>query len=126
MINLKKEWKNILLIVVFVLVLGVSINVFAESIDCNKVVDDKLIAALNDYVYTPIKWATPILLLVLTSLDFARVVFAGKKEDMDKAKNNFMKRFVAALVIFFAPDIIIAIVNMVEQNKVNACLNNFK
>ena len=39
-----------------------------------------LLNALNDYVYVPIKWATPILFILLTSVDFAKVVFAGKKE----------------------------------------------
>lgn len=125
---MKKDCKNILLIVLFVLVLGVSINVFAVDAadECSKVVNEEILNVLNDYVYVPIKWATPILLLLLTSIDFSKVVFTGKKEDMDKVKSNFMKRFVAALIVFFAPDVIILIVNLTQQYKVNECLNSFK
>ena len=123
---MKRDFKNILLIIVFVCVLGISINVFAANVSCSGVFDPKFLAILNDYVYVPIKWATPILLLLLTSLDFAKVVFDGKKDNMDKAKNNFMKRFVAALIIFFAPDVIKLIVDLVQQNSIKSCLNSFK
>ena len=122
---MKKDLKNILLITLFVFVLGISINVSAASVSCTGVFDAKFLEILNNYVYVPIKWATPILLLLLTSLDFAKIVFNGKKEEMDKAKNNFLKRFVAALIIFFAPDVIKLIVDLVQQNSIKSCLNNF-
>ena len=125
-INLKKDYKNILLIIVFVFILGISFNVFAGSESCNGVFDANVLSILNDYVYVPIKWATPILLLLLTSFDFAKVVFDGKKEDMDKAKSNFMKRFIAALIIFFAPDVIKLVVDLIQQNSIKSCLNSFK
>ena len=127
MINLKKDYKNLLLIVVFVFVLGISINVFgANEYTCDGVLGKDFIPALNKYVYTPIKIATPVLLLVLTSLDFAKVVFAGKKEDMDKAKNNFMKRAVAALIVFFAPDVIKLIVSFIQDKSIASCMENMK
>ena len=125
-INLKKDYKNILLITVFVFILGISFNVFAGSESCTGVFDANVLSILNDYVYVPIKWATPILLLLLTSFDFAKVVFDGKKEDMDKAKSNFMKRFIAALIIFFAPDVIKLVVDLIQQNSIKSCLNSFK
>ena len=120
---MKKDYKNIFLLTIFVFVLGISIKVSAASVSCTGVFSDEFIDALRDYVYTPIKWATPILLLVLTAFDFAKVVFAGKKEDMDKAKNNFMKRAVAALVIFFAPDIIKLIIDLVQKQSIKSCLD---
>lgn len=122
---MKKNYKGLLLIILFVFVLGVSINASAAgTVTCNGVINQDLLNALNDYVYVPIKWATPILFILLTSVDFAKVVFAGKKEDMDKAKNNFMKRLVAALIIFFAPDIVKLLVDLVQQESIKACLNN--
>lgn len=125
MIYLKKNYKSVLLIIVFVFVLGISINVFADNLDCNGVFGPEFLDALNNYVYVPIKWATPILLLLLTSIDFAKVVFNGKKEDMNKAKNNFLKRAIAALILFFAPDVVRLIVDLVQQNSIKSCLNNF-
>ena len=126
MIKLKRNLINISLIIVFVFALGISVNVFAAPATCTGVFDSDFLDAMNDYVYVPIKWATPILLLILTSFDFAKVVFAGKKEDMDKAKNNFMKRVVAALIIFFAPDLVKLIVDLVQQSSIKSCMNRFQ
>ena len=125
MIFLKKDFKNILLLVIFVFILGTSINVFADNLTCTGVFNQEILDTLNDYVYTPIKWATPILLILFTSFDFAKIVFNGKKEDMDKAKTNFLKRFIAALVIFFAPDVIKLIVDLIQQNSIKSCLDKF-
>jgi hypothetical protein len=122
---MKKDFKNIILITLFVGILGVSINVFAAGESCTGVFSSELLSTLNDYIYIPIKWATPILLLLLTSFDFAKIVFNGKKEDMDKAKSHFLKRFVAALIIFFAPDVVKLIVDLIQQNSIKSCLNNF-
>ncbi len=122
---MKKNYKNLLLLIIFVFTLGIFINVSAAGGECSKVFSDEFISSLNKYVYVPIKWATPVLLLVLTSFDFAKVVFAGKKEDMDKAKNNFLKRFVAALIVFFAPNIIDLLVTFINNRSVASCISNF-
>ncbi len=123
--NMKKNYQNLLFIIIFVMILGASINVFADTVTCDGVFTPKLLSVLKDYVYTPIKWATPIILILLTSLDFSKVVFAGKKEEMDKAKNNFLKRLVAALIIFFAPDVVKLLIDLVQQNSIKSCLDKF-
>ena len=126
MINLKKDCKNIVLLLIFVFVLGISVNVSAETKECGYLIDTGFIDAMNNYVYTPIKIATPVILLVLTSFDFAKIVFAGKKEDMDKAKNNFLKRFIAGVIIFFAPEIINLVVSLINDQSMSSCMNKFK
>jgi len=123
-IDLKRNYKNVLLIVLFVFILGNSFDVYA--IECTGVLNPDFLDALNKYVYVPIKAVTPILLIVLTSIDFAKVVFSGKKEEMDKAKNNFMKRFVAALIIFFAPDVVKLIADFINGGDIKECLPYFK
>ena len=125
-IYLKNNYKNLILILLFTFVLGISINVFAAGESCNGVFSSGFISAMNDYVYVPIKWLTPIALLLLTSIDFAGVVFGGKKDNMDKAKNNFMKRAVAALIIFFAPDLINLIVKFINDRSIASCMSQFK
>ena len=119
--------KDLLLIVLFVGIIFISINVSAaEEATCSSVFDEGgIMYAINNYIFTPIKWITPVLLLVLTSIDFAGVVFSGDKKGMDKAKSNFMKRAVAALIIFFAPNIINLIAQVVEQPSIRSCMNNF-
>ncbi len=118
--------RNNLIIFVGFLIIALVLNVRAENVSCTGVFSQEFINAMNNYVYTPIKWATPVLLLVLTSFDFAGVVFSGKKEGMDKAKNNFLKRTIAALIIFFAPDIINLLVKFVNDQSIASCTSQFK
>ena len=116
--------KNMILFLIVICILSVSITVNAE--DCNGVFGSGFIDALREYVYKPIKWLTPIVLLLLTSIDFAGVVFNGEKDKMNKAKNNFLKRGVAALIIFFAPDLIILIVKFIDNQSISSCMNSLK
>ena len=117
--------KNVILLCIVTLILFFSINVYAD--ECSGIFDPKFISDMDTYVYKPIKWATPVLLLVLTSIDFAKVVFSNDGKSMDKAKNNFLKRAVAALIIFFAPDIIKLIVSFINDQSIASCMqSNFK
>ena len=116
--------RNVILVCLVAVIIFFSINVYAT--ECNEVFDTgngSLIYIMNEHIYKPIKWITPLLLLVLTSFDFANVVFSGDGKGMDKAKNNFFKRAVAALIIFFAPDIINLLVGFINEQSIASCLN---
>ena len=120
--------KDLLLLIILVGIIFISINVFAagSAADCTGVFDKDFIDSVNKYVFTPIKWLTPVILLILTSIDFAGVVFSGDSKGMDKAKNNFLKRAVAALIIFFAPTLLNFIISLVNNQSMSSCLNKFK
>lgn len=84
-----------------------------------------LLPVLQNNVFKFIKILTPIILLLLTSLDFSKVVFSGDKESMSKAKSNFTKRAIAAIVIFFTPYILTLILNLIDFSIISDCLSNF-
>ena len=116
---------NIIFFVFVVISFFSTMNVYAADYTCSGVFSDGLINDVNKYIFTPIKWLTPIALLVLTTIDFAGVVLSGKKDGMDKAKNNFLKRIAAALIIFFAPDILNLIATFVNQRSIASCMESF-
>ena len=117
--------RSTILLFIFTIIITYSINV--SAVECTGVFTTDIINKMDQYVYKPIKWATPILLLVLTSLDFAKVVFSGDQKGMSKATSNFLKRAVAALIIFFAPDIINLLVTFINQQSISSCMQgNFK
>ncbi len=120
--------RDLLLLIIFVGIIFVTINVTADNdvVECTGVFDRDFINAINKYVFTPLKWLTPTVLLILTSIDFAGVVFSGDSKGMDKAKNNFLKRSVAALIIFFSPEIIKLILSLIDNQSMTTCLDNFK
>ena len=112
--------RNVILLYLFVIVITFSINVYA---DCGNTAMSDFVSQMNKYIYKPIKWGTPILLLVLTSFDFAKVVFSGDGKGMSKAANNFLKRSIAALIIFFAPDIIGLLASFIDNQTIASCSN---
>ena len=113
--------RNYLLIVIMFLVLCSFIDVHAAA-NCDGVLGTKLIEEL-DSVRRIIQILAPIVLLLLTSLDFAKVVFSDNKDGLNKAKNNFLKRAVAVLIIFFAPYIIKLVLEIVNLETAKSCLN---
>ncbi len=119
--------KKINLIITIIFIVACTLNVYADVVikasDCNS----SLMQTLHDDVFKPIQIFVPILFVVLTSVDFAKAVFASDdKEGINKAKSNFVKRGVAVLIVFFAPLIIIAILSLVgEENNIGACISKY-
>ena len=97
-------------------------TVNAASASCEGVFGDALINEINE-VFKFVKIIAPIVFLVLSSLDFAKVVFGDSKDGMNKAKNNFLKRAVATLIIFFAPDIITLIMKLIDDETIKNAAN---
>ena len=114
------------LVLIIVLIMGISINVYADN-TCQGMFSQDLIDEVKSLFHF-IQIIVPILLTVLTMFDFAKAVFVQDKDGLNKAKNNFVKRAVAALVVFFAPYIITAIMGFVNDIIINGadCVNQVK
>lgn len=54
-------------------------------------------------VWNIIKYAAPILVIILGMLDFAKVVMTGEEKDMKQAGQRFMKRIIAAVILILLP-----------------------
>lgn len=79
---------------------------------CRELFGNTFLQLLYDYVFKAIWIGVPILLIVLTSLDFAKVVFVDDKDGIQKAFRNFGKRAIVAVLIFLTPYIVILIANL--------------
>lgn len=132
----KKSWFLILII----LILFIGINVEAKGMDLNLLANSStsctgyfgnaktegtLMNIIVYQVFRPIQWLVPILLLFFTTLDFSKVVFADSKDAMEKAKKNFVKRAIIAVVIFFIPTLLELVFEVVDNQVIRACMNNF-
>lgn len=76
-------------------------------------------------VFRPIQWLVPILLLVFTTIDFSKVVFTDSKDGMEKAKKNFVKRAIIAVVIFFIPTLLEIVFEVIDNQAIRSCMGNF-
>lgn len=67
-----------------------------------------LFAGLEDElkkIFNAIKVVVPILVIVFSSLDFAKAIFGGSDDDVKKSQIKFVKRLVVAFIFFLLPTI---------------------
>jgi len=62
---------------------------------------------------TIIQIAVPILLIIMGSLDLMKAVMAGKEDEIKKGQNTFVKRAIAAVIVFFIPLIVGLIMGLI-------------
>lgn len=132
--------KKFVLIILIFLVLCVGITVEAKDINLeilagsstnctgyfgNKEQEGTLMNLIVYDVFRPIKWLVPILLLVFTTFDFSKVVFSDSKDGMEKAKKNFVKRAIIAVVIFFIPTLLEIVFEVIDNEAIRSCMGNF-
>lgn len=76
---------------------------------------------------TIIKIAVPVLLIIFGMLDLGKAVVAAKEDEIKKGQQTFIKRAVAAVIVFFVIQIVQIIVRFVSGNdqSVAGCFNCF-
>ncbi len=62
-------------------------------------------------------WATPVILIILTTVDVAKIVTAGNIDDKLKKEvtNKIITRLIYAIIIFLIPIIVSAIFNLLPK-----------
>lgn len=86
---------------------------------CEGLIDADLMTIIN-LVLNIVRIGTPILLLVLITVDFAQVVISNDTEAMPKAISRSVKRAIAAVVIFFIPYIVSLIISWLNDAGLDA------
>ena len=64
-------------------------------------------------VLTIIQIAIPILLIIMGSIDLMKAVMAGKEDEIKKAQGTFVKRAIAAVIVFFIPLIVNLVMGLI-------------
>ena len=126
--NLKKISYCLLLLVA---VFGLVSPVFADDIKCsglgNVTFDEKIVDAVHIIILV-IQIAIPILLVIFGSIDFVKAITGQKDEEIKKGQQTFIKRLIAAALVFF----IIAFVKLLvsfaagsDSDNIMNCANCF-
>lgn len=74
-------------------------------------------------VYIALQIAVPIILVILGSIDLIKSITAGKDEEIKKGQQTFIKRLVAAAIVFFIFAIVKLVVTFVGDNNSNKIMN---
>ncbi len=76
---------------------------------------------LNNNIFRVVYIAVPIILILLTSFDFAKAVFNSDSDGIQSAFKKFGKRIVAAVCIYLVPTIIIFASSLIGGSEVSQC-----
>ena len=89
-----------------------------EPSNCEELLGDDVIEIIDD-VMKIIRIAVPILLIVFGMTDFLRATFSDSEENIKKDRDRFIKRIIAAIIVFIVPifvDLVLHLANKVWSN----------
>lgn len=66
------------------------------------------------YVVTVIKIIIPLILIILGMVDLGKAVVSSDDKAISKSVSALIKRFIAAVVLFFIPTIVSALFNAID------------
>ena len=91
----------------------------------NFLIDEKF-ATIVKTVVLIIQVVVPILLVVWGMLDLAKAVMAQKEDEIKKGQQTFIKRLIAAAIVFFVIAVVKLVVNFVADDKgIMSCVDCF-
>ena len=79
------------------------VQVLANEPLLGDVDDEKSVAWLLQQVFNVIKIVGPVVVIVLSSIDFAKVIIKNDDEAMAKAQKKLIIRLILAALLFFVP-----------------------
>ena len=80
-----------------------------------------------------IQYGVPLLLVIFGMLDLGKAVIASKEDEIKKGQQMFIKRLVAAVIVFFVVAVVKLVVNIAaansqsevgEENNISSCLQD--
>lgn len=71
-------------------------------------------------IYNFVRFLVPVIIIVLSIIDFAGVVISGEDDKMEKSKKKFVIRIIVGIVILFIPiilELLLKIIGILESNE---------
>ena len=92
------------------------LNSYNQSTTCNGILgkpgNEESVAWLLQQILNYIKILGPILVVILSSMDFAKAIIASDDESMKKAEKKLMIRLVLAVALFLIPTLVSVMLNI--------------
>lgn len=128
----KKMMKKVTFLSLIAVMFALSMSsVYAADFTCAALGSDVLIdTQLADIVHLIIKIiqiVVPILLIIFGMLDLAKAVMAQKEDEIKKGQQTFIKRLIAAIIVFFVIAVVKLVISAVANGDdgIMACANCF-
>lgn len=90
---------------------------------------DTMIPQITSTIVTLIKIGVPILLIIFGMMDLGKAVMAQKDDEIKKGQQTFIKRLVAAAVVFFVVFIVQIVIGLIttgnDKSNITNCIDCF-
>ncbi len=93
-------------------------NLFNTLAYCNGVITGGIPDGIGNIVHLVVKAiqvAVPILLIIWGMLDFAKAIIGQKEDDIKAGQKIFIKRLIAAVVVFLVVTIVQLVINLADS-----------
>lgn len=64
-----------------------------------------------------LQFGVPVLLIIFGMLDLGKAVIASKEDEIKKGQNMFIKRLIAAVIVFFVVAVVRLVVGLAADNS---------
>lgn len=101
-------------------------NYTSATVSCGSGMITNIPSALPkvlNIVYIILQIVVPVLLVVLGTLDLFKSIIASKDDEMKKGQGMFLKRLIAAVLIFFVFSIVKIIISLVADGNENQLID---
>ena len=74
-----------------------------------------------------IQYGVPLLLIIFGMLDLGKAVIASKEDEIKKGQQTFIKRIIAAVIVFFVIAVVKLVVGLVADDEganIKNCIND--
>lgn len=119
------KWIRVLFAILLVFI--ITDNVYAANFTCTALGDDVKIdyqlANIIRYVILVIQIAVPIVLVVLGMIDFIKAIASQKEDEIKKGQHMFVKRAIAALLVFFVIAIVKLFISLIAKGTSDGIMN---
>lgn len=121
---------------IFIIIVLLTLILFAPSVmavnitGCEAnlpgvVIDAKIPNTVHTIIVV-IKIAVPVILVIFGMLDLFKGITAGKEDEIKKGQNLFVKRLIAAALVFFVISIVQLLISFVAGDEgIMTCANCF-
>lgn len=90
--------------------------------DCEALLTPSFAKVLNN-ILTFVQYLGPVLVGIFSLLDYLKVVFSGDQDEIKKVSKKFMKRVVAAILLFMIPIIVNLVFSLTGVIPPQNCFN---
>lgn len=98
-----------------------------ETVSCGTITDiPTSIPTTIHIIYMIIQIFVPLALIIFGMIDMTKAVMGQKEDEIKKGQQTFIKRIIAAAVVFFVFSVVKLVISFVsDSSDVTACLNCF-